>query len=81
MSEPSHQKLPWRTGPVASITETPKTLIEIALEQVDNHTRRILDLEKQVAELRAALEEHLNPRTRKPRKGVDPNIYGSMLYD
>ena len=45
------------------------------------HERRILDLEKQLAELRAALEEHLNPRTRKPRKGVDPNIYGSMLYD
>ncbi len=48
---------------------------------IANHERRIADLEKQVAELRAALEEHLNPRTRKPRKGVDPNIYGSMLYD
>jgi hypothetical protein len=46
-----------------------------------DHERRILDLEKQVAELRAALEEHLNPRTRKPRKSVDPNIYGSMLHD
>ena len=46
-----------------------------------DHEIRILDLEKQVAELRAAPEEHLNPRTRKPRKGVDPNIYGSMLHD
>ena len=48
---------------------------------VVDHTARILDLEKQVADLRAALEEHLNPRTRKPRKGVNPNIYGSMLHD
>jgi hypothetical protein len=55
MSELNDQKLPWSLGPRASVTETPKTLVEEALEQVEGYTRRIIDLETRLANLEAAL--------------------------
>lgn len=53
---PYLRKLGW-TSPISKITETPKTLVEEALEQVEGYTRRIIDLETRIAALEAALDK------------------------
>ena len=57
MSELNDQELPWSLAPRASVTETPKTLLEEALEQVEGYTRRIAALETRIAALEAALDK------------------------
>ena len=49
--------LPKFRGPISKITETPKTLVEEALEHVKGYTRRIIDLETRIAALEAALDK------------------------
>ena len=46
-----------RPLPIASVTQTPKTLLEEALEQVEGYTRRIIDLEIRIAALEAVLDK------------------------
>ena len=41
MPELNDQKLPWSLEPRASVTETPKTLVEEALEQVEQENERL----------------------------------------
>ena len=50
-------QLPKFNGPVSKITETPKTLLEEALEQVEGYTRRIVALETRIDALEAALDK------------------------
>lgn len=53
-------QVPKFRAPISKVTETPKTLLEEALEQVEGYTCRIIDLETRIAKLEAALAKGEN---------------------